>query len=194
MSPFAASFLALAATFTRPLERVSSLDPAQARSIYDAHAIGLLYEMPLAIDYKARPYRLAPGFCELPEISSDGLVYTLRLARPDAPLTAADVVRSLERLRDPEAVSPNGWILKDVATIAAPDARTVVIALKRRCPFFPWLLSMPATAVRGPNGEGTGPYALKSWRKNHEMTFVRRGTGNGERGTGNGERGTGNGF
>jgi len=175
MSGFlAAASLALAATFTRPLERVSSLDPAFARSIYDAHAVGLLYEMPLAIDYKARPYRLAPGFFGLPAVSADGLVYTLRRTRPVGPLTAFDAVRSLERLRDPSLVSPNAWILKDVATVAAPDAQTLVITLTRRCPFFPWLLSMPATAVRGPKGEGTGPYALTHWRKNHEMTFVRR--------------------
>ena len=189
MNLFAVSFFALAATFTRPMERVSSLDPAQSRSLYDAHAIGLLYEMPLAIDYKARPYRLVPGFCELPDVSADGLVYTFRVAHSTGALTAFDVVRSLERLRDPNAVSPNGWILKDVATIAAPDAQTVVITLKRRCHFFPWLLSVPATAVRGPQGEGTGPYTLTRWRKNHEMVFERR--GNGEEGMGNGEQGMG---
>ncbi len=174
MSLFVRSLFALAATFTRPMERVSSLDPAQMRSIYDAHALGLLYEMPLAIDYKARPYRIVPGFFELPAVSADGLVYTLRVANPSGALTAFDAVRSLERLRDPSAVSPNGWILKDVATITAPDAQTLVLTLKRRCHFFPWLLTMPATAVRGPQGEGTGPYELTHWRKNHEMTFERR--------------------
>ncbi len=174
MSLYVCSFVALAATFTRPMERVSSLDPAQMRSIYDAHALGLLYEMPLAIDYKARPYRIVPGFFEMPTVSADGLVYTLHVARPSGPLTAFDAARSLERLRDPRAVSPNGWILKDVATIVAPDAQTLVLTLKRRCHFFPWLLTMPATAVRGPQGEGTGPYALTHWRKNHEMTFARR--------------------
>lgn len=171
---FAFLSLALAATFTRPMERVSSLDPAQSRSVYDAHAIGLLYEMPLAIDYKARPYRLVPGFCALPEVSADGLVYVFRVARPDGPLTAHDLVRSLERLRDPKAVSPNGWILSEVATLAAPDARTLVVTLKRRCPYFPWLMAMPPTAVRGPQGEGTGPYVLTRWQKNHEMVFERR--------------------
>ena len=170
--------LVLAATFTRPMERVSSLDPAQARSLYDTHAVGLLYEMPLAIDYKARPYRVIPGFFELPDVPSDGLVYTLRRARPESDaLTALDAARSLERLRDPKAVSPNGWILKDVGAISAPDAQTLVITLRRRCHFFPWLLTMPATAVCGPHGEGTGPYRLAAWRKNHEMVFARRGRG-----------------
>ena len=65
----------VAATFTRTLERVASMDPAMARSIYDSHAIQLVYEPPLEVDYEARPYKLIPCFCELPEVSEDGLVY-----------------------------------------------------------------------------------------------------------------------
>ena len=168
------SCLLLAATFSRPLERVASLDPAKCRSVYDAHAVALLYETPLAIAYGTLPYRLVPGFCELPEVSDDGLVYTFRLAHADSSLDATDVVRSLERLRDPNEVSPNGWIMKDVDTVTAKDARTVVVRLKNRCYFFPWLMAIPATGVRGPDGEGTGPYRLASWRKNHEMVFERR--------------------
>ena len=89
----------VAATFTRSLERVNSMDPIMSQSAYDARAVRLVYETPLEIDYEARPYRLAPGLCELPEVSSDGLVYTLRV-RPDSPVTATDVKDSLERLRD----------------------------------------------------------------------------------------------
>ena len=164
----------LASTFARSMERVASMDPAQSRSIYDAHATALVYEPILAVDYKARPYRLTDGFCRLPEVSSDGLVYVFRLAHTDAPLAAADVVRSLERLRDPKLVSPNGWIMKDVDTVVARDPQTVVVTLKRRCHYFPWLMAMPATGVVGPDGEGTGPYRLALWRKNHEMVFERR--------------------
>ena len=164
----------LASTFARSMERVASMDPAQSRSIYDAHATALVYEPILAVDYKARPYRLTDGFCRLPEVSSDGLVYVFRLAHADAPLAAADVVRSLERLRDPKLVSPNGWIMKDVDTVVARDPQTVVVTLKRRCHYFPWLMAMPATGVVGPDCEGTGPYRLARWRKNHEMVFTRR--------------------
>ena len=95
-----------------------------------------------------------------------------------------DVVRSLERLRDPKLVSPNGWILKDVDTLRALDERRVEIRLKRRCHYFPWLMAMSACGIRLQNGEGTGPYRLAHWRKNHEMVFERR-----TRGTGSGERG-----
>jgi len=174
MTALAAVFLA--ATFTRTMERVSSMDPAQARSIYDSHAVQLVYEPPLEVDYKARPYRLVPGFCELPEVSADGLTYRFRTRRTE--LGAADMVRSLERLRDSSVVSPNGWILKEVDTIRAPDDRTVEIRLRRRCHYFPWLMAMSACGIRGENGEGTGSYVLSSWRKNHEMVFKRRSTFN----------------
>lgn len=166
-----ASFF-IAAVFARPLERVSTMDPAFAQSIYDARAVRLTYETVLDIDDVARPYRLAPGACGLPEVSGDGLTYTFRLRSPA--LTADDVVRSLERLRNPELLSPNAWMLKRVATIVARDSRTVEIKLKARCHFFPWLMAMPPAAVRTSSGEGTGPYVLEKWRKNHEMVFRRR--------------------
>ena len=169
----------VAATFTRTLERVATMDPAMATSVYDSHAVQLVYEPPLEVDYKARPYRLVPCFCELPEVSEDGLTYTFRtLDGRRETLGAADVVRSLERLRDPKVVSPNGWIMKVVDTVKALDERTVEIRLKSRCHFFPWLMAMSACGVVGPNGEGTGPYVLSHWRKNHEMVFTRRQSNN----------------
>ena len=174
----------VAATFTRTLERVASMDPAMARSVYDAHAVQLVYEPPLEIDYESRPYKLVPCFCELPEVSEDALTYTFRVRESEerrekseglsGKLNAFDLKRSLERLRDPAVVSPNGWIMKDVDTVKALDARTVEIRLKRKCHFFPWLMAMSACGVVGPNGEGTGPYVLSHWRKNHEMVFSRR--------------------
>ena len=112
----------LAATFTRPLERVTTMDPALAQSVYESRAVQLAYETVLAIDYVARPYRLVPGACELPEVSEDGLRYVFRVRSTE--LTAGEIVRSLERLRDPDLVSPSGWMLKSVDTIKALDDRT----------------------------------------------------------------------
>ena len=165
-----------AAVFSRPMERVSTMDPAQARSLYDSHAIRLVYETPLEIDYKARPYRLVPGFCEMPEVSPDGLSYLFRRRRgaPHGPLTMADMAHSLNRLRDPETVSPNGWLMKDAETVRTIGDDAVEIRLRRRCHYFPWLMAMCAASVRGPGGEGSGAYELAWWRRNHEMVFERR--------------------
>ena len=132
----------------------------------------LVYKSVLSVDYEARPYALAPGACELPEVSADGLIYRFRM-RDDA-LTAHDVVRSLSRLASPDVVSPNGWMMKGVESIKAVDDRTVEMRLEARRHYFPWLMAMPGAAVMKPDGEGTGPYRLAKWWKNHEMTFQRR--------------------
>ena len=69
------------ATFRRTIERVTSLDPAEAASVYAARGVALIHETLLEYDYEARPYRLIPGLAaELPQISADGLGYTFRLA------------------------------------------------------------------------------------------------------------------
>ena len=187
-----------ASVFARQMDRVASMDPAQCQSVYDSKAVQLVYETPLNIDYRARPYRLVPGACELPEVSSDGLTYVFRL-REDAARTesaacriaAADVVRSLERLRDPEIVSPNGWYLKCVDTIRALDDKTVEIRLKKRQHVFPWIMAMSGCGIMKEDGSGTGPFELTKWWKNHEMIFTRRrsSTANGQTLTANASRG-----
>ena len=170
----AVACLLLAATFTRPLERVVSMDPLLAQSVYDSQAVQLVYETPLEVDYEARPYRLVPGLCELPVVSADGLVYTFRLAPRDPMLlTASDVVRCLERLRDPSNASPGGWTMKDVASFEVRSDRTFEIRLRKRSHVFPWMMAMSSAAVVAKDGSGTGPYRLSRWRKNHEMVFDR---------------------
>ena len=160
----------LAAVFSRPMERVSTMDPAMTQSMYDAQAVQLVYETPLTVDYLARPYRLAPGYCDMPKVDADGLRYVFRALHGPAEA----VVASLKRLGDPALTSPNAWMAKEIASVSAPDSATVEVRLKRRTHYFPWLMAMAPAAVVGADGEGTGPFRLASWRKNHEMVFKRR--------------------
>ena len=115
------------------MDRVSSLDPADAASIYAARSAQLVYETLLEYDYRARPYRLIPGLAAaLPEVQSNGLVYVVRLdpearfqsdacfgldadgrARGRA-VTADDVVFSLKRLGDRRVASPGEWLVLDM--------------------------------------------------------------------------------
>lgn len=164
------ALILFSAVFTRPMERVSTMDPAMAQSVYDSRAVQLVYEPPLCVDYDARPYRLAPAYCELPQVSPDALTYTFRTRHG----ISAHMTRSLNRLRDPALVSPNAWIMKDVDSVAATGDRTVEIRLKRRVHYFPWLMAMAPAAVVLSDGDGTGDFRLAGWRRNHEMTFVRR--------------------
>ena len=169
----ATAALALAAVFTRPLERVVSTDPIMSQSVYDSHVVQLIYRTPLEVDYVARPYRLVPGVCELPEVSPDGLRYVFRMSPSAAPLTAHDVVRALTRLKDPANASPGGWTMKSVASMRALCDDALEIVLSARLHVFPWMMAMAYTAVPAADGSGTGPFELVSWRKNHEMVFRR---------------------
>ena len=136
--------------FRRSLDRVSSLDPATASSIYASRAVSLVYETLLEFDYHARPYRLIPGLAEsLPEVQSNGCVYLVHV-RPSArfqpdpcfgqdaqgrpvgrAVTADDVVYSLKRLADRRLVSPGAWLVEDAivgmrtfADLSAQGTRT----------------------------------------------------------------------
>ena len=185
-------------THRRPLERVASMDPIHASAVYDSRAVSLVYEPLLEVDYEARPYRLKACACELPEVSSDRLVYTFRLrdglrfqADPCFPdgkgrlATAEDVVYSLTRLRDPTNASSGMWTMDYVKSVSTTDVQTVVITLKKPFHVFPWLMAMAYSAVVpheaveaygdkfGQHAVGTGPYRLAEWWRNYRMVFTR---------------------
>lgn len=102
----------------------SSLDPAQASSIYAKFLAVNLYDTLYRYKYLARPYELAPNLAEgLPQISADGLIYTIRIkpgarfvddpAFPEGsgrPVRASDFVYSIKRHFDPATRSTGAWL------------------------------------------------------------------------------------
>lgn len=129
---FAVTISMAQTVFRRSLERVSSLDPVAASSVYASRAVALVYEGLVEYDYTARPYRLIPGLASaLPEVSSNGLVYIFHLdprarfmpdqcfgSNPDGQprsraVGAADVVFSLKRLADRKLASSGAWLVED---------------------------------------------------------------------------------
>jgi oligopeptide transport system substrate-binding protein len=101
-----------------------NLDPAQASSIYGKFIIVNLYDTLYRYKYLARPYELVPNLAEeLPQVSSDGLIYTLRI-KPgvrfidDEAFTegagrvvkAEDFIYSIKRHFDPETRSQGAWL------------------------------------------------------------------------------------
>ena len=92
----------------------TSFDPAFISDVYSNIVNQGMFEAPMTYDYLARPLKLKPlTATALPEISADGLTYTIRIKpgiyfADDAAfegkkreLTAADYVYSLKRLLDP---------------------------------------------------------------------------------------------
>jgi ABC-type transport system substrate-binding protein len=104
---------------------VTGFDPAATQDLYSNTIEMRIFDALYVWDYLARPYRLVPSVATaMPEISSDGRVWTIRI-RPgiyfaaDAAfggkkreLTAHDFVYSWKRLLDPRVRSPNVDLLE----------------------------------------------------------------------------------
>ena len=104
--------------------RPTSLDPVQSATVYANHLVVNLYDTLYAYKYLARPYQLKPNLAEaMPEVSDDGLTYTIRIKRgvyfiddPCFPggkgreVTAADFVYSMKRHFDPKSRSQGSWL------------------------------------------------------------------------------------
>ena len=137
-----------------------------------------LYEGLVTIDAN---YDVAPQLAERWTSSADGKTYTFYLRKgvvfhDGSPLTAADVVASLERFR---TQSPRKADLALMSGVRALDASTVEVQLSQVSAAFVPLLAYPAPAVAimpkklidgVPAGKlpqtaivGTGPYRLVEW-------------------------------
>ena len=101
---------------------VTGFDPQATNDLYSAHVNNALFGNLFEFDYYVRPVRLRGMLAEsLPEISSDGLVWKIRLHKglyfADDPVfkgkkrevVAQDLVYSWKRMLDPKIISPNLW-------------------------------------------------------------------------------------
>lgn len=101
-----------------------SLDPAHASSIYAKFLVVNLYDTLYRYRYLARPYEIMPNLADgPPEISADGLSYTIRIKPgnrfvddPAFPggvgreVTAQDFVYSIKRHFDPASLAQGAWL------------------------------------------------------------------------------------
>src|SRR3954470_2500209 len=113
----------------------TTFDPQKTSDLYSNFVESAIFDTPLDYDYLARPLKLVPAtLVSLPEISADGLTYTLRV-RPgvyfsdDAAfkgkrreLVAQDYVYSLKRLMDPALSAP---LLGEIEGVIAGSAQAI---------------------------------------------------------------------
>jgi ABC-type transport system substrate-binding protein len=118
----------------------TSLDPQKISDLYSNVLNSAMFDPPLKYDYLARPLKLRPNTLEsMPEISADGLTYTLRV-RPgihfaDDPvfkgkkreLVAEDYAYSIKRLMDPKLAAP---LLAEIEGIIAGSDEALAKARK----------------------------------------------------------------
>ncbi|MEH3147822.1 MAG: ABC transporter substrate-binding protein [Methylobacterium frigidaeris] len=149
---------------------------------------GNIYEGLLRYDEKLSPL---PGLAESWEMSPDGKTYTFKLVgnaswHDGKPFTAADVLFSVDFLKQVHARARGN--LAKVASVTAPDPRTVVFTLSE--PFGPFLgifevgsLPMvPKHVYEGTDYKtnpanntpiGTGPFMFKEWKKGSFIRLVK---------------------
>jgi oligopeptide transport system substrate-binding protein len=146
------------------MSEIPTLDPTMGEDVVSTRVGYDLFATLVSFDQENNPI---PGLAEKWEISPDGKTYTFHLRKnlkfsDGSPLTATDVVYSLDRLEDPKTASPYSWLLSNVQNanlvtsgkaspdklaVSAPDADTVVIKLNDPDMAFLQALSLPDVAV-----------------------------------------------
>lgn len=160
------------------------LDPTtNAAAAIDQIVNHNIYEGLVMIDSKGN---IIPGLAESWDISEDGLVYTFYLRRgvkfhDGHELTAADVVYTFERNRNPETGVPHPEYYSPIEGIEALDDYTVQFTLSKVTPQFLTTLGLGDSVVL-PSGaadelrnqpNGTGPFKFVEWVAGDHITLAK---------------------
>ena len=165
-------------------DKVTDIDPSNAYDFYTWEVLNNIMEG--LVKYKPGTLEIEPALAEKWEVSEDSKVWTFYLRKDlkfadGTPLTAKDVVRSIERV-----MKINGdpaWLVTDfVEKVEAKDDYTVVFYLKQPTSYFLALLTTPPYFPVHPNYKpdaidsdqtagGAGPYKIVKWVRDEELVL-----------------------
>jgi len=166
-----------------------TLNPLLAESDAGRALVPLLFDSLLAFDPMSG--QLTPRLAEEWRVSSDSRTITFTLhsgARwhDGQPLTADDVVFSIQAARDPAQDSLYGPTLNHVLAVDAPDNKTVIVRLDvAHCPSLAALGELPIVPQHllensevnptafGDAPVGSGPFAFEGWTPAGELRLTR---------------------
>ncbi|SDN98754.1 peptide/nickel transport system substrate-binding protein [Klenkia soli] len=166
-----------------------TLDPAQSALENISTVVGNVCEGLFTYD---ADYGLQPALAESVDHPDDlTYVFTLRQGVTfwdGAPVTAEDVVYSIDRVLDPANASPwAAWAI-NLQSVAVTSPDTVTVTLNRPDPLVEGVFALPAFVVVekayaeqagaafGTAGGGlmcTGPYELDSWTQGQDIVLTR---------------------
>ncbi len=151
--------------------------------------VNMFQDTLLALDWDGRtpiPY-LAKSWT----VSPDGKLYTFKL-RDDVQFcsgkkfTAADVVYSFKRLKDPATKAPYAWRAGNIKELRAPDPYTVEYELVEPYSELLLQLTMYTNSIHNKESvealdkdygikgaDGTGPWCFESWQPRTEIVLKR---------------------
>ena len=160
------------------------LDPtAGAAAAIDEVVYANVFEGLTRID---RDGAVQPALAKSWTVSDDGLTYSFTLHEgvsfhDGSSLEASDVVFSLDRARAENSVNAQKALFEPIESVAAPDAATVVVTLKRPTGHFLFNLGWGDAVVVAPESAdgnkakpvGTGPFKFDRWVQGDRVELVR---------------------
>jgi peptide/nickel transport system substrate-binding protein len=127
-----------------------------------------------------------PGLASSWTVSDDGTVYTFTLRdgvtfHDGASFSADDVKFSLDRARGEDSTNAQKTLFAAIADVAATDATTVTVTLKRPQGAFLYnmgwgdavIVSPASAATNKERPVGTGPFRFVNWAKGSSITLAR---------------------
>jgi len=129
---------------------------------------------------------VSPLLAESWQASPDLKTYTFKLRKGvkfhnGEPFDSAAVKFSFDRAAAPTSTNKDKSLYQAFESVTAPDADTVVVALKYSEPNLPFLLAQASGSIVEPKSAptdvtqpvGTGPYTLGAWAKGSSITLVK---------------------
>ncbi|MEW5987743.1 MAG: ABC transporter substrate-binding protein [Chloroflexota bacterium] len=154
------------------MQPIVQIDPAFISSDGEVLVANHVYDYLVDIDPASN---VQPRLATAWKVSDDGLTYTFTLAEgvtfhDGSPFTAADVVWTFNRLRDPSLELPTADLYQNIANIEASGELEVTFSLTNPNPFFLYDLSdnhalilKADTADADQNFNGTGPFQVTNY-------------------------------
>ncbi|MCI0752683.1 ABC transporter substrate-binding protein [Teichococcus vastitatis] len=164
-------------------------DPARTSATAAGEALFLLTDTLVSMDWDQKTVR--PGLAESWTVSEDGKLYTFKLKQgvkfcDGKPMTAKDVVYTLNRFIDPALRGPVRWRAGKVKEIRAADDFTVEYELQepfselltQLAQYFTGIVDQATVEKLGDNFgvqgfNGVGPYCWQSWQPRQDMVLTK---------------------
>ena len=165
-------------------DKVTDLDPANAYDFYTWEVLSNIMEG--LVKYKPGTTQIVPAIAERWEVQDDGKVWIFYLRKDvkfadGTPLTAKDVVRSIERVMRING-DPAWLVTSFVDKVEALDDYTVKFTLKKPVSYFLALVATPPYFPVHPaynpdqvdsdqTAGGAGPYKIVKWVRDQELVL-----------------------
>src|SRR6478609_9127884 len=173
--------------FARNFEPVT-LGPFGAADNGTIWTIMMIYDQ--LVEYQPGTFAPQPGLAKSWEFQNGGktIVFHLRDAKfsDGSPVTADDVAFSLNRFKDPKVNTLLPFLATSIASVTAPNTKTVVMKLKRvdgailsNLTVFPASITPKAVVTKlgdkafAQNPVGSGPFVVQSWTRGQNLKMSR---------------------